>query len=139
VRGITLIELMVVLAITAMLASLAIPAYRSHVLRAHRVEARSALLGLAAAQERFHLQHLRYAAQPELATVPPDGLGIASATAEGRYRLAIEAADTSTFTASAAATGAQRDDLQCAVFALDARGTRSASDAAGNPAGHCWD
>jgi len=139
VHGFALIELMVVLAITAVLAALAVPAYHSHVLRAHRVEAKSALLGLAAAQERFYLQHLRYATQFELGMAPPDGLGIATATAEGRYRLAIEAADASTFTASAAAAGAQRDDLRCRVFAIDAHGTRSASDAAGDPASHCWD
>jgi len=138
-RGMTLIELMIVLAITAVLASLAIPAYRSHVLRAHRTEAMSALLSLAAGQERFYLQHLRYAAPLELGTAPPDGLGFASSTAEGRYQLAIEAADTATFTASATASGGQRDDFQCRVFAIDAQGTRSASDAAGDPANHCWD
>jgi type IV pilus assembly protein PilE len=139
VRGFTLVELTVVLAIVAMLASLAIPGYRSHVQRVRRVEARSALLGLAAAQERFHLQHLRYAAQSELGTAPPAGLGIAPATAEGRYRLSIDAADTATFTASAAASGTQQEDLQCRVFTIDARGTRSATDAAGAPAHRCWD
>ena len=138
-RGITLIELMIVLAITAVLASLAIPAYRNHVLRVHRTEATSALLSLAAAQERFYLQRLRYATQPELATAPPDGLGIASSTAEGRYRLAIEAADAATFTASAAASGTQQEDLQCRAFTIDAHGTRSATDAAGAPAHRCWD
>jgi len=138
-RGMTLIELMIVLAITAVLASLAIPAYRSHVLRAHRVEAMSALLSLAAAQERFHLQHLRYAAPSELGTAPPAGLGIAPATAEGRYRLAIDAADAATFTASAAASGTQQEDLQCRVFTIDAHGTRSATGAAGAPAHRCWD
>jgi len=53
-RGVTLIELVVVAAVIAILASVAIPSYRSHVLRAHRTEARAALLALATAQEKFH-------------------------------------------------------------------------------------
>ncbi len=59
--GWTLIELVVALLIVAVLASLAVPGYRNHALRAHRTEAKSALLDLAAAQERFYLHHDRYA------------------------------------------------------------------------------
>ena len=64
-RGMTLVELLVAWwSLVAVLAALvAIPSYRSHVLRTHRVEARTALLALAAAQEKFFLQHntLRHA------------------------------------------------------------------------------
>jgi type IV pilus assembly protein PilE len=136
--GSTLLELVVVLAITALLAAMAVPAYRGHVLRSHRVDAQSALLGLAAAQERFHLRHLRYASQSELALAPPAGLGIASTTAEGRYRLTIDEADAATFTASALASGPQADDRQCRIFGIDARGARSATDATGQTAPRCW-
>jgi type IV pilus assembly protein PilE len=137
-RGSTLLELVVVLAIAALLATLTIPVYRGHVLRTHRVDAQSALLGLAAAQERFHLRHLRYASQSELGVAAPGGLGIPSITAGGRYRLTIEAADTATFSASALASGPQADDGQCHNFRIDARGARSATDAAGQAAPHCW-
>ena len=136
--GSTLLELVVALAIMALLASMAVPAYRGHVLRSHRVDAQSALLGLAAAQERFHLRHLRYAGQSELGPAPPDGLGLASTTAEGRYLLTIDGADAATFTASALASGPQADDRQCRIFRIDARGARSASDAAGQAATRCW-
>jgi type IV pilus assembly protein PilE len=137
-RGSTLLELVVVLVIAALLATLAIPAYRRHVLRTHRVDAQAALLGLAAAQERFHLRHLRYASQSELALAAPGGLGIASPTAEGRYRLTIDGADAATFTASALASGAQADDRPCSLFRIDAQGARSATNAAGQAAPRCW-
>ena len=66
--GLTLIELVVVVAIVALLGAIAVPGYRTHLLRVHRVEAKAALLGLAAAQEKFYLQHHRYAADAELDT-----------------------------------------------------------------------
>ena len=71
--GMTLIELLVVVAIAAILALAALPGYRAYVLRANRVEARSALLAVAAAQETHYLHHNEYTT--ELTAGPPDGLG----------------------------------------------------------------
>ncbi len=59
-RGVTLIELVVVVAIVALLATVALPSYRQFQLRSHRVEAKAALLNLAAAQEKFYLQNNTY-------------------------------------------------------------------------------
>lgn len=139
VAGWTLIELVVALLIVAVLASLAVPGYRNHALRAHRTEAQSALLGLAAAQERFHLHHDRYASDADLVVAPPGGLGLSAATRDGRYRLAIGAADTRSFTATAVASGDQSADVRCATFTIDAFGTRSATDVAGIAAEGCWE
>jgi type IV pilus assembly protein PilE len=137
--GWTLIELMVALLILAILATFALPAYRSHALRAHRVEATSALLELAAAQERFYLHHDRYASHTELAAAPPQGLGLAQMTRNGRYRLTIDVADTRVFSASAAASGDQAADERCSTLAIDAYGSRTATSAAGIAAARCWD
>lgn len=137
--GWTLIELMVALLIIAVLATFALPAYRSHALRAHRVEAKSALLALAAAQERFYLHHDRYAAHAELSAAPPQGLGLAEMTRNGRYRLTIAVADTRLFRASAAASADQAADERCATFTIDAYGARTATNAAGITAPGCWD
>jgi type IV pilus assembly protein PilE len=137
--GWTLIELLVALSILAILAAFALPAYRSHALRVHRVEAKSALLELAAAQERFYLHHDRYAAHAELAAAPPQGLGLAERTRNGRYRLTIDIADTRAFRASAAASGDQAADERCATFTIDAHGSRTATSAAGIAAAGCWD
>ena len=52
-RGITLLELLVVLLVVGILAALAVPAYQRHVMRANRVEAITALQDLLSAQERF--------------------------------------------------------------------------------------
>lgn len=51
--GWTLLELMVVLAIAAILLSLALPSYRAYLERGHRMEAVRYLLAVAACQERL--------------------------------------------------------------------------------------
>jgi type IV pilus assembly protein PilE len=128
--GHSLVELVVVLAIGALLALLAVPGYRVYALRAHRGEATAALLQLAAAQERHHRAHGSYATA--LSDPPPDGLGLPAGTVHGRYTITIEAADAESWQATATATGAQADDRDCAVFRLDDAGTATATGAG------CW-
>jgi type IV pilus assembly protein PilE len=133
-KGVTLIELMIVIVVVAILASIAVPSYRQYVLRSHRVEAKTALLNLAAAQEKFYLENNTYATNAELATAPPDGLGLAATTENSWYTIAIaNGADATTFSATATATGTQTADTDCATFTLTAQGVRTATSAV------CWD
>jgi type IV pilus assembly protein PilE len=130
-RGVTLIELVVVMVVVAILASIALPGYGRYVLRAHRSEAKAALLAIAAAQEQFHLQNHRYASL--LAAAPPEGLGIPEGTPNGRYVMELEAqADAESFTATASAVGPQARDAPCRTLAIDQSGARSATHA------DCW-
>src|SRR5437763_2903936 len=85
-RGMTLIELMVVVAIVAILASLAVGSYRRYVLRANRTDATSALLRIQVAQEKYFLQNNTYTT--DVTDLPPTGLGVASPTTNGFYTLA---------------------------------------------------
>ena len=60
----------------AVLAAIAVPSYRQYVLRSHRAEAKTALLNVAAAQERFYLQNNTYTTDLTSApTATPPGLG----------------------------------------------------------------
>jgi type IV pilus assembly protein PilE len=139
-KGVTLIELMIVIVVVAILASIAVPSYRQYVLRSHRVEAKTALLNLAAAQEKFYLENNTYATNAELATAPPDGLGLAATTENGWYTIAIaNGADATTFSATATAAGAQTADTDCATFTLTAQGVRSATKNGGAVSTVCWD
>lgn len=130
--GVTLIELMIVVAVVALLASIALPSYRNYVTRTHRTEATTALLGIAAAQEKFYLQNNRYAEDDELDDAPPAGLGIDATTENGWYALEITAADTESFTAEATAAGGQAADSDCATFTLNAVGEKDATS------DDCW-
>ena len=60
-RGVTLIELVVVMIIVGILAAVAIPTYRNYVIRSQRSDAKDALLALATQQEKFYLQCNSYA------------------------------------------------------------------------------
>lgn len=139
-RGVTLIELMVVVLILGIIAGVAIPSYRGYMVRSQRTDATSALLRLATAQEKFYLQNNTYAANAVLATDPPAGLGI-DGTEHGWYTLTITAADATGWTARAAAvsSGPQGEDADCQAFTLNDRGIRTATNAGGSPSTEdCW-
>ncbi|MCC7259036.1 MAG: prepilin-type N-terminal cleavage/methylation domain-containing protein [Gammaproteobacteria bacterium] len=129
--GFTLIELMVTVAIVALLASIATASYRQYLRRANRVDATTALLRLAAAQEKFYAQNGQYADGAAMAGAPPAGLGIAG-TEHGYYTLAIELpaggpAVGFTTRATVDPDGAQADDVDCWVLTIDQSGLRTAS------------
>jgi type IV pilus assembly protein PilE len=130
----TLIELMIVVAIVAILGTIAVGSYRSHMLKTNRTEARMALLRVQAAQEKFFLQNHRYATNAELATAPPAGLGMPSVTPGGLYTIDMQDVTATTYTARArAANGQLADSAECQILTIDETGARTPNDASG-----CW-
>lgn len=129
VKGMTLIELMVVVAVVAIIAAIAYPSYRSQMLRANRAEARNALLQIQVAQEKYFLQNNNYGTLVQL--------GYQSSTpntANNYYQLSqIPATPTTTFTATATAIGPQASDSACAVLTVNQVGTKTPS-----PPSSCW-
>jgi type IV pilus assembly protein PilE len=134
-QGMSLIELMIVVAIVAILGTIATNSYRGYVMRTHRTEARSALLRVQAAQEKFFLQNNRYALNTELSTAPPNGLGIpAKSTPGGYYNISIARPNTTQYMVTATATGGQLQDVaNCQTLSIDNNGGRTPPDSSG-----CW-
>jgi type IV pilus assembly protein PilE len=132
-RGMSLMELMIVVAIVALLGTIAISSYRGQMLRSNRVDGTAALLQVQVAQEKFFLQNRRYAVDDtELAAAPPAGLGIATASPGGHYTLSLAGAAT-TFTATATAISGQTADTACPAYTINEQGTRTPNNASG-----CW-
>jgi len=141
-RGVTLIELIIVVIIVGILASVAIPSYRAYVIRSQRADAKDALLALATAQEKHYLQCNSYATDIANATDCAAGeLNSPDASRNGWYDLAIDAADATGFTisATAAAGGNQFQDAACRTFRVTDRGVRTADDSGGGDnSAECW-
>ena len=62
VKGFTLVELMIVIAIIAILTSIAVPAYRNYVIRAKIAEAASSLAATRVKMEQYFQDNRAYAA-----------------------------------------------------------------------------
>ena len=141
-RGVTLVELLTVIVVVGILASIAVPSYRSYLLRAQRTDAKTALLQVQAAQEKFYLQNNRYLTdKTKIATKPPGGLGLTSTTSAGYYSLELAnglSEDSQTFlaTANAIPGKGQSDDTKCTAFSIDDTGKRGAAGPGGSD--YCW-
>jgi type IV pilus assembly protein PilE len=137
VRGVTLLEILVVVLVVGILAALAVPAYRQHLVRVHRTEAITLLYDIAAAEERFYLKHGRYVG--DVSAAPPVGLGLGSAADARHYGFSVAmAGDGQTFIATAAPRpgGGQEFDGDCLAFSLDHRGRRAVSGS--RDSSFCW-
>ena len=139
-RGVTLVELLIVVAIVAILSAIATASYRTYMLRANRTDATAQLLRIQVAEEKYFLQSGAYVTDSvTMATslnATPQGLGINTTSPGGYYVLSLAprlAGNTSTYLATANATGSQLQDSTCPTFSIDDQGTRLPVDSTG-----CW-
>ena len=133
-RGVTLPELLTALVVLAVLAAVAVPLWRVHLLRVRREDGIAALVALQAAQDRYFGQHARYATVEEL--------GLRRQSDRGYYDLELRiGADGLEYLARAKATQqtGQDDDSRCVEFTLDQNNRRRAVDNEGNDrSADCW-
>lgn len=129
-RGVTLIELMIVVIIVGILATVAYPSYRDFAARGKRNEAKAALLQIATNQERFYLNNNTYT--PDMTQL---GFPVANnfVTDSGTYTVNVDAANPNNFTASAVYNNADNEAGKCGTFQLDGRGNRTSA-----PLADCW-
>lgn len=113
VDGFTLIELMIALALIAILATIAYPLYQDQVNKAKRSDAKAALLQAQMAQEKYRTNNPAYAG--DLIT-----LNISNMSPEGYYSITIVSADASSYVITA--TNLLSADAACNVFAINQDG-----------------
>ena len=124
--GMTLIELMIVVVIVGILASVAYPGYQEYVRRAKRSEAKALLADISARMERFYFDNNTYTL-----TMTSAGLGYGSATpssAEGHYTASVAAGASGIATSYVATvTPVGFTDSKCGNLTLDSRGVKGTS------------
>ena len=127
--GFSLIEMLVVLAILAILISVCYPAYQQYVLRSYRSEATTQLQVLANAQEHYLADYGQYS--NDLVA-----LGLTELQQSKRYRYSIQLSEENqAFSATALPVGLQQADRTCAVFTLNHLGQRNVQSPQYLP---CW-
>ena len=144
--GFTLIELMIVVVIVAILASIAIPAYNQQIRKSRRTEAKTALLDLAGREERYFnantgtnaytnvSTNLGYAATLPTMVNYPVGTGYYTVTVTP---VAAAPNVPASYTIQATPVGDQANDLQCTTFTLSSTGQQIATGSA-TASVECW-
>ena len=129
VSGMTLIELMIVVAIVGSLAAIAGPAWNDQVIKSRRADARNTLLAAQIEQEQYRANNLTYAT-----SMSAMGMGSFDSTSRDYYRLEVVSADATSFLITATPNGNQANDSTCNVFAVRQTGPEHSGYAALS----CW-
>ena len=122
-NGFTLVEILVVIALVAILVALALPSYRQYVRQANRAEAHQLLLNWANNQELWRATHPTYASAANLPAPTHD-----------KYTFSISGVSATGFVLTATATGDQAYDedrgTSCKPMTLDQSNAKTPAE--------CW-
>ncbi|WP_295801755.1 type IV pilin protein [uncultured Microbulbifer sp.] len=136
-KGFTLIEMLITVAILAILAAIAVPSYQQFILKSRRSDGMSALLKLQLEQEKFRANCRFYA--EKLGTADSCGadaansaLNFSDTSEDGYYTIAVTAASGNGYTITADPVGRQAVDTDCDPLKYEyPAGIKSPAD--------CWD
>jgi type IV pilus assembly protein PilE len=140
--GFTLVEVMIVVAIIAILVAIAVPSYQAHIIKANRAAAAACLLEQVQFMERFYTTNLRYhqttagvaVVLPASAAGGPSGCGQDLAA---RYAFGFAAGEPTarTYIIQAVPTLLQ-NDTQCGTLSISNTGVKGESGT--EDVRYCW-
>ncbi len=135
-NGFTLTELLIVIAIIAILASFGLPAYNEQVQKGRRADAKNAVMEIASLQERYYSNFGYYGNANDLtnnATITSDG---------GHYNIAIACIPTAACTAASRSqqytitATPDANDNNCGTYTYDQSGVVTITGS--KPVDYCW-
>ncbi len=131
-KGMTLIELMIVVAIIGIISAIAYPSYQSYVQKTRRTAAQGKMLELAQWMERAYTTNGSY---PTAIASLPLALRNIPETAPFHYQVTLASgANATSYTLMATAEGSQLDD-DCRNLTLSNTGAKGAS---ASTTANCW-
>lgn len=128
-QGFTLIELMITVAIVAILSAIAIPSYQSYVIKSRRADIQTVMLDIQLRQEKWRSTHTTYGTLADLGITSPttyysiaitDTPGTANAPTGTQYAITV----------TAVAGTTQAKDTGCTTMSI----TQASAKAQSN----CW-
>lgn len=128
--GFTLIELMIAVAIIAILAAIVLPNYSNYVTRAHRTDAQAAMLNLAQYMESQYNASFSY---PAKNNIPDSLMSPTSISDYYTFDFDDDATSGQSFKITATPT-AKQNDTQCGTLTLNEQGVKGTSTNANG----CW-
>ena len=125
--GFTLLEVVIVVAIVAILTAIALPTYRSAVLRGNRADAKAVLMESAQYMERYFTTHNTYVGATPLTTVSavsPKGATVSAGNIKYSISFAASQPTASTFVLQADPANGQVGD-PCGMLTLSNTGAQT--------------
>ena len=137
--GFTLIELMIAVAIIAVLSAIAYPSYQAHIVKTRRVAASGCLLEAAQFMERFYTTNLKYDTDRSGAAVALPALQC-NRDLQAFYTVGLRSTSASAYVVEAVPKGVQlAKDSACGTLAVDQTGAKFERGTESSAAGSvCW-
>lgn len=123
-RGFTLIELMITVAVIGILAAVAYPSYRQHVVKANRSAAQAQMLDIANRQQQFLLANRSYVAHDSAAWTATGYALPSDLSGKYSYVITVGSSAVPSFTITFTAIGSQASD---GALTLNSEGVKAPS------------